>query len=44
MELRRQASLQSVRADSARRARLALLWADGHFRAKVRAKLDLPAR
>ena len=40
MELQRQASARNGRADSARRARLLLLLADGYTWAEIRAKLD----
>ena len=40
MELQRQASARNGRADSARRARLILLLADGLTWAEIRAKLD----
>ena len=40
MELQQQASTRSGRADSARRARLMLLLAEGHTWAEIRAKLD----
>lgn len=42
MELQRQASARNGRADSARRARLVLLLAEGCTWAEVRAKLDCP--
>lgn len=40
MELQQQATTRNGRADSARRARLVLLLADGHTWAQIRAKLD----
>jgi len=40
MELERQSSSRTGRADSARHARLILLLADGHTWAQIRAKLD----
>src|SRR5438046_10096491 len=40
MELRRQAGARNGRADSARRARLILLLAQGFTWAEIRAKLD----
>src|SRR5882672_11236363 len=40
VELQRQASLRTVRADSARHARLILLLAEGLTWAEIRAKLD----
>src|ERR1700693_5794452 len=40
MELQQQASARNGRADSARRARLILLLADGLTWAEIRAKLD----
>lgn len=40
MELERQSSSRTGRADSARHARLILLLADGHTWAEIRAKLD----
>jgi len=42
MELQRQSSARNGRADSARRARLVLLLADGFTWAEIRAKLDCP--
>mgnify|MGYP003545550104 CR=1 FL=1 len=42
MELQRQASARNGRADSARRARLVLLLAEGCTWAEIRAKLDCP--
>ena len=40
MELQRQANARNGRADSARRARLVLLLADGFTWAEIRTKLD----
>ena len=40
MELRQRASARTVRADSARHARLILLLADGLTWSEIRAKLD----
>jgi transposase len=40
MELQRQANARTARADSARRARLMLLLAEGFTWAEIRAKLD----
>lgn len=42
MELQRQANARTGRADSARRARLVLLLAEGFTWAEIRAKLDCP--
>ncbi len=42
MELQRQASVRNGRADSARRARLVLLLAEGCTWAEIRTKLDCP--
>ena len=42
MELQRQASARNGRADSARRARVVLLLAEGCRWAEIRAKLDCP--
>lgn len=42
MELQRQANARTGRADSARRARLVLLLAEGFTWAEIRTKLDCP--